>query len=887
MSRKDTIYQEARRMRVGFFTLSRKRTHNYSLKLNFCSIFKTQLTTKHKYTMRFSFLVCLFLVSAIVTAQTGKVDMEYYLPKDVTYNPNIPTPESVIGYTPGEWHVSHDKLSEYMRTLAAASDRMTIENRGTTFEGRPILLLTITSPANQANIENIKKEHVKLIEDGSSTLNTENMPIVVYQGLSIHGNEPSGANAGLVGAYYLAAAQGQKIDDLLQNTVILFDPSFNPDGLQRFAYWANTNKSININADPQDREYDEVWPGGRTNHYWFDMNRDWLPVQLPESRARITTFHDWYPNILTDHHEMGSNASFFFQPGIQSRTHPLTPVLNQELTKQIGNYHAKALDKIGSFYYTEESFDDFYYGKGSTFPDINGGIGILFEQASSRGHAQETVNGLLEFPFTIRNQFTAILSTLEAAQGMRKQLLDYQRDFFKNARGEEKGGAYAFGNEKDAATAYHLAEVLKRHKIKVHEVKGSFNESGKNFKNGYSYIVPKNQRQSRLIKAMFEKRTKFQDSLFYDISAWSFPLAFGLDFTESASLSNAGSEIQDLKMRSPKNVSQSNYAYVMEWHEYYAPKALNMILNKGLRAKVGMEPFTLSGNKYDYGTIMIPVQNQKLSAVEMATFLNEVAQETHVDITAVDTGLTEGIDLGSNQFRPIEPAKVAILVGERVNSYDAGEIWHLFDTRYNMKITKLDVSNLNRADLSRYTDIIMPHSFGAFDKAAAEKLKDWVRGGGSLIGYRNAANWLESNKMLDIEFVKTKNPAKNVTFEQRGDFNGAQVIGGAIFEASQDRSHPVNFGYTDDKVSLFRNTTIFIKTDSTSYKNPIKYTKNPLQAGYISKINLEAIPETRPFVHQSSGRGEVILFTDNTNFRAFWYGTNKLLMNAIFFGDQM
>ena len=170
-----------------------------------------------------------------------------------------------------------------------------------------------------------------------------------------------------------------------------------------------------INADPQDREYDEVWPRARTNHYWFDMNRDWLPVQLPESRARIETFHNWYPNILTDHHEMGSNASFFFQPGIQSRTHPLTPKLNQELTKQIGNYHAAALNKIGSLYYTEESFDDFYYGKGSTFPDINGGIGILFEQASSRGHAQETDNGLLEFPFTIRNQFTAILSTLEAA----------------------------------------------------------------------------------------------------------------------------------------------------------------------------------------------------------------------------------------------------------------------------------------------------------------------------------------------------------------------------------------------------------------------------------------------------------------------------------------
>ena len=618
------------------------------------------------------------------------------------------------------------------------------------------------------------------------------------------------------------------------------------------------------------------------------MNRDWLPVQLPESRARINTFHNWYPNILTDHHEMGSNSSFFFQPGIQSRTHPLTPALNQELTKQIGNYHAAALDKIGSFYYTEENFDDFYYGKGSTFPDINGGIGILFEQGSSRGHAQETENGLLTFPFTIRNQFTAILSTLEAAQAMRVQLLDYQRDFFKNARGEKANGAYAFGSEKDAASAYHLAEVLKRHQIKVHEVSNDFQSGNQNFKKGMSYIVPKSQRQSRLIKAMFEKRTSFQDSLFYDISAWSFPLAFGVDFTENASLSNAGPEIKILEMNTTPTVPSSNYAYLMEWHNYYTPKALNAILNKDLRAKVGMQPFTLQGKQYDYGTIMIPVQNQEMNSQELNVFLNKVAKESHVTIKAVSTGLTEGIDLGSNQFRALKPAKVALIVGEGINPYDAGEIWHLFDTRYEMRITKLDTKNLGRTDLSQYTDIILPNVWGnAIIKNAVDDLKQWVRNGGTLIGYKNVANWFKRNNMLNIDFEKTDNPAKDINFEQRRDFNGAQVIGGAIFEADQDRSHPINFGYTGDKISLFRNTTIFVKPDSTSYKNPIQYTKSPLQAGYISKINLKAIPETRPFVHQSSGRGEVILFTDNTNFRAFWYGTNKLLMNAIFFGDEM
>ncbi len=834
-------------------------------------------------------LLCIFLTSYFLTAQEYVVDLSYYLPKDVSYNKNIPTPKSVIGHEVGEWHITHDKLVQYMYALDKASDRISIQDRGTTYEGRPLLLLTITSPANHNNISTLKSQHLALTEAGSSSLNTASMPAVVYQGFSIHGNEPSGSNAALAVAYYLAAAEGPKIDDLLNNTVILFDPSFNPDGLQRFAYWANMHKSKNINPDPNDREYSEVWPGGRTNHYWFDMNRDWLPVQLPESKARIQTFHEWYPNILTDHHEMGTNSSFFFQPGIPSRTHPLTPQKNQDLTGQIAKFHAKALDRIGSFYYSEENFDDFYYGKGSSFPDINGSVGILFEQASSRGHAQESENGILTFPFTIRNQFTAALSTLEAAVNMRKDLLDYQRDFFDEARKEAAaGGAIVFGDEKDAAKAYHLAEILKRHKIKIHELKEDFSSGGRNFKKGFSYVIPKNQRQHRLINAMFEKRTKFQDSLFYDISAWSFPLAFNLDYVENASASRAGSEITDLKMRVPDTPIVSTYAYLMEWHEYYSPKALHMILNEGLRAKVAMKQFSIENKNYDYGTILIPVQNQEMNMADLTKFLAKVSRETKVQINGVKTGLAQGIDLGSSQFRAVELPKVAILVGDGVNPYDAGEIWHLFDTRYNMRITKLDTRNFGRADLSRYTDIIMPASWGnALDKGDAEKLKSWVQAGGSLIAYKNAGRFLDRNELMKIKFKSRKDTATNITFEQRRDYSGAQVIGGAIFETTLDRSHPIAFGYKNDRLPMFRNSTLFMEADSDSYNNPIQYTANPLLSGYISKPNLKDLANTVPFKTSGLGRGQVIYFTDNTNFRAFWYGTNKLLMNAIFFGDSM
>ena len=832
-------------------------------------------------------LLFFLFLSIKAFTQDYHVKLDYFLPNNISYNQDIPTPASVIDHEIGDWHITHDKLVQYMYALAESSDRISIENRGKTFEGRPLLLLYISAPNNLSSLEKIRENHISLTENGSDNIDVTKMPIVVYQGFSIHGNEPSGSNAALAVAYYLAAAQGSEIEKLLNETVILFDPSYNPDGLQRFAYWANINKSKNINPDPNDREYNEIWPGGRTNHYWFDMNRDWLPVQLPESQARINTFHNWYPNILTDHHEMGTNSTFFFQPGIPSRTNPLTPSKNQEITEAIGNFHAKALNKIGSFYYSKESFDDFYYGKGSTFPDINGGIGILFEQASSRGHAQESDNGILTFPFTIRNQFTAALSTLEAALSMRIELLNYQKSFYANARKEAKNsGVIVFGDEKDATKVNQLAEILKRHKIEYYELKSNFSKNGKNYKKGYSYVIPKDQKQHRLINAMFQKRTTFQDSLFYDVSAWTFPLAFNLDYEENEGENRQGEKALEKKsIYIPKN---SNYAYLMEWNDYNTPKVLNKILEKGLRAKVSLKPFKLENKSYDYGTILIPVQNQKLNKQELSNFINELSKENNVLINSVSTGLTEGIDLGSSNFKTIEPQKVALIVGRGITPYDAGEVWHLFDQRYDMLISKLDTRDFNRTDLSKYTDIILPNSWGnALSKKGAEKLKKWVENGGTLIGYKNTGKWLNNNDLLKIEFKSKKDSTQNTSFEQKSNYFGAQVIGGAIFETNIDRSHPIAFGYKNNTLPVFRNSTIFMKPDKNSYNNPISYSEKALLSGYISNKNLLELKNTSVCKIGNLGKGKVIYFTDNTNFRAFWYGTNKLLMNAIFFGNEM
>jgi hypothetical protein len=309
-------------------------------------------------------------------------------------------------------------------------------------------------------------------------------------------------------------------------------------------------------------------------------------------------------------------------------------------------------------------------------------------------------------------------------------------------------------------------------------------------------------------------------------------------------------------------------------------------LDKGIRAKVSQKQFTANGKSYDYGTLMIVAQNQKLSEDEIYTELNTLAKESHILVDAVSTGLTDGIDLGSNNFRNLELPKIALLVGDGMDSYDAGEIWHLLDTRYDIPVTKLDTRNFPRVDLSRYNTIIMVSSSG-LDDGNTKKLESWIRDGGTLVAYQNALRYLDSKKLMSIDFKKSKLIAKNITHEERADFKGAQGIGGAIFEAELDRSHPINFGYKNAKLPLFRNTTIFVNPNKDSYDNPIQYTENPLLSGYISKQNLDSIASTVPLKIGKIGRGNIVGFTDNTNFRAFWYGTNKLLMNAIFFREDL
>ena len=846
-------------------------------------------------------------------SQIQQAELSWYLPEEANYNAAFPTPQSVLGWEVGTWHVRHDQLVQWFQTVAANSPRVQLETYGYSHEQRPLLLATISSPENLQRIEEIRAAHVKSVLTG---VENPDGPAVVWMGYSVHGNEASGSNAALLLAYHLAAAEGKQIDDFLEDTVILIDPCLNPDGLSRFAQWANMHRGEQLVGDPRHREHNEAWPGGRTNHYWFDLNRDWLLLTHPESRARLAKFHAWMPQVLTDFHEMGTDATFFFQPGIPSRQNPLTPDRNLELTRQIATYHTAALDKIGSLYYTEESFDDFYYGKGSTYPDLHGSIGILFEQASARGHVQENSFGGITFPFAIRNQLTVSLSTLEAVNEMRADLASYQRDFFSSAVDEAQDhdvAAYLVSSSGDATRLHHFASILQQHNIPVHHLGPGLktgvlrigDEADSSPAETEALAIPLAQPQYRLIRALFEMRTSWDDNTFYDVSSWTLPLAFNLPVSviqKSDFHSSFLGERWQPKAPSTNPIpkAEATVAWIFEWHDYAAPQALQILLQGGVRARVSTKPFhceTSTGEKsFALGSIVVAAGIQEIASETLHTLLQQAAN-VGVTIHAATKGLTPaGVDLGSGSFRPLTDPKPLMLVGPGVSSYEAGEVWHLLDQRFGLALTMAETRSLDRLDLSRYSHLLLVNGassgIGETQTAAIQK---WVRAGGVLVATKSSAMWAAQNLLPtapaeEPEEDEEETDPDDVVLPSYADYEqlrAVDLISGTIFNTELDLTHPMCFGFTRKNLPVFRNSSSVLPMGIDPFAAPVRYTKQPLLSGYASAKRVEEISASPAIRAERLGRGSVICMVDNPNFRGVWYGTNKLYANAIYFGSAI
>mgnify|MGYP006423373311 CR=1 FL=1 len=852
-------------------------------------------------------LLC--LISPLIFASTAFAQVQAPLSIDTpvpgvaSYDDAIPMPEEVIGHRIGERHTRPAQVVDYFEAVAAASNRVTLESHGRTYEGRRLVHAFVTSAENQARLDEIKAANRQLSDSPRSVSDTdlESMPAVVLMGYSIHGDEASGTEAAILLLYHLAAGSGPDVDAALSDAVTIIDPMFNPDGRDRFVDWVNGNRGGVATTDPEDREHNQPWPGGRTNHYWFDLNRDWLPGQHPASQGRLGVFHDWRPQVLTDFHEMGPEATYFFQPGIPSRTNPNTPQRNQDLTGEIATYHADYLDRIGSLYYTRESFDDFYYGKGSTYPDVNGAIGILFEQASSRSLQVETSKGVMEYAFTVRNQFLASLSTMKSITEMRTDLLAHQRDFYANrddAVEDAENQAYVIDLSNRRSRAQALAQTLQRHRVKLYDLEETVSESGRTYRPGEAYVVPLDQQQGRFVKAVMERTQEYPDSLFYDVSTWTLPLAYGVEYAGLSDSPDLGAELPDVAFDGGRVVGgRSNYAYVMPWGRYFAPRALYRMQDAGVRPRVMTDPFTATvagggTRSFERGAIVVQVQQRGVTPDSVHNVVRRAAEMDHVEMVAVSSGLTpDGPDLGSRGSEILPKPDIALITGtgggsrySGASAYDAGEVWHLLSERMKVPVSMIDVTSVDNVDMDRYSTMIL--AGGDFSSLPKEEVSSWVRNGGTLITLESAAGWPINAELVEMEEreIDVDSLVRGTDYADLPNAYGAQGIGGSIFEVELDTTHPIAYGYSNTE-AVFRVGTGFYEPTKEPGISVGRYATPARISGYISEEQAEVAGGAASIEAHRVGSGHVVMLMDNPNFRAFWYGTNGLMLNAIFFSE--
>ncbi len=822
---------------------------------------------------------------------------EYFFPGATDFDSAIPSPEEFLGYPIGEFHSRHDRIIAYYEKLAELSDKATIQTIGMTYEHRPQIVLTITSEENHANLEELRKQHLSISDPNAAMPNLDDTPLVIVLGYNVHGNEPSGSEASMLMAYYLLASNSREVAEYLDKAIIHIEPVLNPDGRDRHTNWANMHKGNPKVADPNDREHNEVWPSGRVNHYWFDLNRDWLPLAHVESQARIRFYHQWLPNLGTDYHEMGTSSTYFFEPTKPfGSENPIVPRTNYDgLNNALAPFFAESLDNIGSLYFTKEQYDNSYPGYGSTYQDIHGGLGLVFEQASSRGHLQQSSTKEVSFPFTIRNHVATSIATVKGTVANKNLFQTHQRDFFQyavNQAAKDPVKVWLFGDEFDRTRNEAFVNLLLQHKIKVYQNNTDQSIGGNNYKAGMSYMVPTNQTQYLMVKSVFEHVKTFYDSVFYDASTWTVASAFGLP-NEGLRTTRftLGDEITSLEK--PKmELAKASYAYIIDWRDYNAPMALNHLLENDLFVHTAFKPFTVgtdNGSKsFGYGSLMISVVDQYKSAEEVYQLVSEAVDRAGIAATSVNTGLSiNGIDLGSRNFRTVEKPKALMIVGEGVYLYEAGEVWHLLDTRVGMPITKVDKVDLGRINLYDYNTLVMVRgNYTDLPEKFVNDVKQWLSAGNTLIAQKQAVNWAIKKEIVKEELVKDDNGDEpRMDYVTARDYRGSKVIGGSIYEVDLDITHPIGFGYSQRNVPVYRNSNIFLKPSDNPFSTVAQYTNNPWLSGYLKPENLNYIKQSAPIVVSKVGRGRAVLMTDNPNFRGYWYGTNKLFLNALFFGS--
>lgn len=854
------------------------------------------------------------------------------------YRENVPAPERVLGYRLGDRFTRHHQIVDYYQRLAQASDKIRVLEYGRTVEQRPLLLLFISSPENLSRLEEVKAANARLsdprrLSEADMESMAKALPGTVWLSYGVHGDESSSAEAAMQTVYHLLADETEETARMLKNLVIIVDPLVNPDGRERYVSFYEQAKGRKVRSDPNAYEHQPPWPAGRYNHYLFDMNRDWSWQTQYETRARVKAYREWNPQVHVDYHEMTPDGMGYFFPPPAKPINQNIPQMTLDWLAIYGKGNAAMLDRFGILYYTGEDYDLHYPGYGDSWPALNGAVGMTYEKAGG-GRAGLAIRFKgrgydLTLRDRVRHHFLTGIATLKTAVETKEaRLRDYYR-FRKQAIEAGRSGRvknYILLPGRDPGRAAQLISLLMDQGIEVRRASGSFKVKRahgyygealeREFEAG-SYIVDLAQPAGLLAKSLLELESPVKDLFFYDVTAWTLPLAYGVEGYWTEELLDLPSELLSSKpvVKGGVKGGRASYAYIFSYETNAAAKTLVKLLEEDYEVFVTLRPFRIEGQDYAAGSIVVPLFGNKEALHQRVA---ELAAEHGHDVLAVSSGRAEsGVDLGSGRLQPLRRPKVLVVMGSGVNATDYGATWFQFDEVFQLSFTPVTIQQLNSMDLASYNTILLPDgTYEAINKAAVEKLGQWLRKGNVLIGIKGGAVFATSKESgltsvtyrfvskrqeeerLEREKAKSTEKAetakvepdkpedienKLVPYSEREKRQMADSIPGALMKIKLDSTHPLGFGYGSEVVILNNSSPILSLT--AKGENVAWYPKDGCRiAGFATPENEKKMQQSAYLLRERVGQGSVILYADTPNFRAFWEGTTRLLLNSIFFG---
>ena len=882
------------------------------------------------------------------------------------YDENIQSPSEFLGFELGARPVRHWESKTYFEYLDATVEHVSLYSYGKTYEGRELIYLIVTSKENHDNIDQIR-DNISKLSDPRTLTNTDepkdiikNSPAVAWMAYAIHGDEISSADAALQLAYQLAAGKDKNSQFIRDNVVVGIDPIENPDGRERILSQLQQWRGVVPNSDLQSLNHGGMWPWGRTNHYLFDLNRDWFATVHPETRGKVQAILDWKPQFLVDSHEMGAYDTYLFNPPRKPFNPYYHPVIHK-WWKKIATDQASAFDQYGWSYYTRDWNEEIYPGYGSSWGIYIGVVGILYEQSRTSGQNVKRPDGSeTSFREAVHHQFVSSMANLSTVAENRQELLQDYYDIRKKSVEGSTSEAFVFPISANTDRLDAFVETLQRQNIEVHmtgndlKLSSAKSHDNTNVKNvnveGGALIVKLNQPLRALIQNLLhfdirfdtksmekERKTILKDegSTLYDVTAWSLPLAFGIEGYYTTKLPRVSmNAYSPLSTKGVVVNDNPDYGFVLNGAKDGIYIAMSRLMDLGVKMYAIEESVTIDGHTFIPGSILI--RNQSNPGLDFSQ-LKSVAKESRVDIIGINTALAQkGPDLGGSKVNLLQESRIALIGGPPTSAYSFGSMWHLLDSRIQRRTTLLNFMDVSRTDLRKYNVLVLPSSWGSaykqvLGKSGIKKIKDWVKDGGTLIAVGGAANFLADSSSGISSVRKKRHILKDLkhytynldqyesasntkvdslqlweghsssdesdeTDEDRSRFEELKTrdeLGqklspqGAILRVNLNSEHWLNFGCGEMVPVLFNTSTILM----TRYPN-----NTPARLAEADDLRLGGLlwPEAKERIAKGSwatqervGNGQVILFATQPNFRGYFRGAERLLLNAMFYGPGL